>query len=99
MLPEYIPSASAASGGKFGDVNRTRLPDSLGYSFSRGAPVHCHQGALALLWQFLVMMWRDDLSSAVWASGWRRSQDEVDDGLADGGQAWLRRWAVDSFFP
>jgi hypothetical protein len=37
--------------------------------------------------------------SAMRASLRRRSGDEIEDGLAHGGQCWLRRRAVDSFFP
>src|SRR6266404_4245550 len=40
-----------------------------------------------------------DLFSAVRASLWRRSNDEFDDGVAYGRQAWLRWRSVDSFFP
>jgi hypothetical protein len=29
----------------------------------------------------------------------RQSNDELDDGVAHGWQAWLRWWSVDSFFP
>src|SRR6266404_5588587 len=39
-----------------------------------------------------------DLFSAVRASLWRRSNDEFDDGVAYGRQAWLRWRSVDSFF-
>jgi hypothetical protein len=39
-----------------------------------------------------------DLSSAVRASLRSWLNDEIDDGLAYGRQAWLRRWTVDSFF-
>jgi hypothetical protein len=40
-----------------------------------------------------------DLSSAVRASLRSWLNDEIDDGLAYGWQARLRRWTVDSFFP
>src|SRR5664279_6319363 len=40
-----------------------------------------------------------DPSSAVRASLRRQSSDELDDGVAHGRQAWLRRRPVDSFFP
>ena len=41
---------------------------------------------------------RAEPSSAVRA--WpERSNDEIDDSVAHGGQAWLRWWSVDSFFP
>src|SRR6266536_1645886 len=54
---------------------------------------------LALLWQILLMLLSDtDPSSAVRAS-LKRPNDEVDDGVAHGWQAWVRRWSVDSFFP
>src|SRR5258708_1901087 len=39
-----------------------------------------------------------DLSSAVRASLRSWLNDEIDDGLAHGRQARLRRWTVDSFF-
>src|SRR5438128_12643280 len=53
---------------------------------------------LALLWQILLMLLSDaDPSSAVRAS-LKRPNYEVDDGVAHGWQAWLRRWSVDSFF-
>ena len=38
------------------------------------------------------------LPSAVWASRIWWPKDEIDDGLAYGRQARLRRWTVDSFF-
>src|SRR5215468_12338927 len=37
--------------------------------------------------------------SAAWASPWRWSSDEFEDGLAHGGQCRSRRRPVDSFFP
>src|SRR6202008_2154850 len=37
--------------------------------------------------------------SAAWASLWRWSSDEFEDGLAHGGQCRSRRRPVDSFFP
>src|SRR6476469_718736 len=46
------------------------------------------QRGLALLWQI----------AAVWASLRWRSKNEIDDGVAYGRQAWLRRRSVDSFF-
>src|SRR6476659_11205084 len=46
------------------------------------------QQALALLWQI----------AAVWASLRWRSKNEIDDGVAYGRRAWLRRRSVDSFF-
>src|SRR3989442_8599670 len=53
---------------------------------------------LALLWQILLMLLSDaDPSSAVRAS-LKRPNYEVDDGVAHGWQAWLRRWCVGSFF-
>jgi hypothetical protein len=53
---------------------------------------------LVLLWQILLMLLSDaDPSSAVRAS-LKRPNYEVDDGVAHGWQAWLRRWSVDSFF-
>ena len=39
-----------------------------------------------------------DVSSAVRASLSWRSKNEIDDGVAYGRQARLRRWTVDSFF-
>src|SRR5665648_124583 len=42
---------------------------------------------------------RVDPSSAVRASLRRQSNDELDDGVAYGWQAWLRWRPVDSFFP
>jgi hypothetical protein len=33
------------------------------------------------------------------ASLWRRSDEETDDGVTHGRQAWLRRRSGDSFFP
>src|SRR5262249_14314993 len=38
-------------------------------------------------------------TSAAWASPWRWSSDEFEDGLAHGGQCRSRRRLVDSFFP
>jgi len=40
-----------------------------------------------------------DPSSAVRTSLRWQASDELDDGVAHGRQAWLRRWPVDSFFP
>jgi hypothetical protein len=37
--------------------------------------------------------------STVWASFRGQLNDERDDGVADGRQAWLRRRSIDSFFP
>ena len=37
--------------------------------------------------------------STVWASFRWQLNDERDDGVADGRQAWLRRRSFDSFFP
>src|ERR1700746_631630 len=37
--------------------------------------------------------------SAAWASLWRWSSDEFEDGLGHGGQCRSRRRPVDSFFP
>src|SRR5215831_8687031 len=36
--------------------------------------------------------------SAVWTSPWRWSSQERENGVTDGGQSWLGRWAADSFF-
>src|SRR5215510_7540859 len=40
-----------------------------------------------------------DPFSAVWTSLWRRSCQESENGVTYGGQSWLGRRAVDSFFP
>src|ERR1700730_15030383 len=40
-----------------------------------------------------------DPFSAVWTLLRRRSGEEFEDGVAYGGQSWLRRRPVDSFFP
>jgi hypothetical protein len=62
-------------------------------------PITIRAAGLALLWQILLMLLSDaDPSSAVRAS-LKRPNYEVDDGVAHGWQAWLRRWPVDSFFP
>ena len=37
--------------------------------------------------------------SAVWTSLWGWSSQERENGVTYGGQSWLGRWAVDSFFP
>src|SRR6516164_4329534 len=37
--------------------------------------------------------------STMWASMRRYSSEELEDGVAYGGQSWLRRRPVDSFFP
>src|SRR6516162_5665616 len=53
---------------------------------------------LALLWQIDLLWLFTGSSSAVWALLWRRSKNEIDDGLAHSRQAWLGRRSVDSFF-
>jgi len=47
----------------------------------------------------LMPLCRIDPSSAVRASLRRQSNDELDDGVAHGWQAWLRWRPVDSFLP
>ena len=47
----------------------------------------------------LMQRFRADPSSAARASLRWQSNDEPDDGVAHGWQAWLRWWPVDSFFP
>src|SRR6266568_3963311 len=42
---------------------------------------------------------RADPPLTVWAALRRRSSDDLDDGVTHGGQAWLRRRSVNSFFP
>jgi len=55
---------------------------------------------LALLWQNLFApVFFKNLLSAIWALLRRRPKDEIDDGVTYGGQGWLRRRSVDSFFP
>jgi hypothetical protein len=54
---------------------------------------------LALLWQILFtpLLVADPLSAM--RASLRRSGDEFEDGVAHGGQSWLKRRPVDSFFP
>ena len=54
-------------------------------------------GELALLWQLLQSRLGDAFVT-VRASPGRRSCEEVEDGLPDGGHARLRWWPCDSFF-
>ena len=53
---------------------------------------------LALLWQIWFNGVCEELLT-MRATHWRRSCDQVEDGLPDGGHGRLRRWASDSFFP
>jgi hypothetical protein len=61
--------------------------------------VHRWVHGLALLWQNLFAPdFFKDLFSAVRTPLRRRPKDEIDDGVTYGGQGWLRRRSVDSFF-
>src|SRR3981189_1608888 len=56
-------------------------------------------GASTTLADLFTLRFRADPPSAVRASLRRTLSDKFDDGAAHGWQAWLRWWAVDSFFP
>ena len=56
-------------------------------------------GPSTTLADLLTPLFRADPHSAMRTSLRIWSDDELDDGLAHGGQRWLRWWSVDFFFP
>jgi len=71
------------------------------YRAASGAPekaAHLAATNLALLWQITQLQLAANRFSAMRASLRRWSSEELEDGVAHGGQGWLRRWPVGSFF-
>src|SRR5215469_7600496 len=82
------------------------LPRSLNRLFTRGHLQRraCRRGAVSVtasttLADLFTLLFAANPFSAAWASPWRWSSDEFEDGLAHGGQCRSRRRPVDSFFP
>src|SRR5262249_27938989 len=80
-------------------ISRDEIANQLGVTVGSLQVTCSRLGISYTLADLFTLLFAANPFSAAWASPWRWSSDEFEDGLAHGGQCRSRRRPVDSFFP